>query len=374
MSQKIYIVGDGIVGRMTAITMHDMGFNVTIFNDKQIHKKSDRYFSINLLSKSLFEQYNIWSSILAKGVNSYRKIVTWDNLQSEEVIFESKNINQHNLAYVISESTIMSAINYEIEKRNSIKFENITTLNKNLDKSDYVINTINKKNLKIKSKKSHQINYAQKAVVMNIDIDNSGKIAYQKFLDGQILGLIPISTKTYNLIWSIDERKIDDLLSGTKKEMLNILNTELEEKTGTITDCSTYNLFPLSGYLAEDCFNDKIIHIGSSLHSIHPLAGLGLNMGLQDLFCLTSKIRKNSNQIDKLLLYEFQYFSNSLNKRTYYGINFLKKFYCDYTSPNLREVMLKTFNFNASLKNSVIRFATGLKTKDKINKEVQRPL
>ena len=39
MSQKIYIVGDGIVGRMTAITMHDMGFNVTIFNDIQIHKK-----------------------------------------------------------------------------------------------------------------------------------------------------------------------------------------------------------------------------------------------------------------------------------------------------------------------------------------------
>ena len=74
----------------------------------------------------------------------------------------------------------------------------------------------------------------------------SGKIAYQKFLDGQILGLIPISTKTYNLIWSIDERKIDDLISGTKKEMLNILNTELEEKTGTISDCSTYNLFPLS--------------------------------------------------------------------------------------------------------------------------------
>ena len=39
-----------------------------------------------------------------------------------------------------------------------------------------LINTINKKNLKIESKKSHQINYAQKAVVMNIDIDNSGKI------------------------------------------------------------------------------------------------------------------------------------------------------------------------------------------------------
>ena len=85
----------------------------------------------------------------------------------------------------------MSAIDYEIEKRNSIKHESITTLNKNLDKSDYVINTINKKNLKIESKKSHQINYAQKAVVMNIDIDNSGKIAYQKFLDGQILG--PVS-------------------------------------------------------------------------------------------------------------------------------------------------------------------------------------
>ena len=55
---------------------------------------------------------------------------------------------------------------------------------------------------------------------MNIDVNNSSSVAYQKFLDGQILGLIPISGKSYNLIWSIDDKKTDDLLKKTKKEII----------------------------------------------------------------------------------------------------------------------------------------------------------
>ena len=222
--------------------------------------------------------------------------------------------------------------------------------------------------MSIDSESIYKINYAQKAVVMNIDVDNSSSVAYQKFLDGQILGLIPISGKSYNLIWSIDDKKTDHFLKKTKKEIINFLNSELENKIGKIKDCSSYNIFPLSGYLGKYCFNEKEIYIGSALHSIHPLAGLGLNMGLQEIYCLTSKIKKNSKNIDKLSLYEFQDFVRSINKRTYFGINFLKKFYCDFTSSNLRKYLLKSFNSNTILKKSVIRFATGLQTKDQISR------
>ena len=367
MTQKVSIIGDGIIGKMTAIALHDLNFKVSLFHDKQYKKTNERYFSINLLSKYLFEEYHIWPLIKEKGVNSYSKIITWDNLQSEEVLFESRNINEYELAYVISESNILKAIDSKIQQK-SIKCESINTSNDNLDKYDYVISTVNNKNLSIDSESIYKINYAQKAVVMNIDVDNSSSIAYQKFLDGQILGLIPISGKSYNLIWSIDDKKTDHFLKKTKKEIINFLNSELENKIGKIKDCSSYNIFPLSGYLGKYCFNEKEIYIGSALHSIHPLAGLGLNMGLQEIYCLTSKIKKNSKNIDKLSLYEFQDFVRSINKRTYFGINFLKKFYCDFTSSNLRKYLLKSFNTNTILKKSVIRFATGLQTKDQISR------
>ena len=371
MTQKISIIGGGIIGKMTAIAMHNLDFDVSIFCDEQGKKTNDRYFSINLLSKYLFEEYNIWSLIKKKGVNPYSKIITWDNLQTEEVSFESRIINELDLAYVISESNILSAIDSRIQKK-SIKFESINDVNGNLDGYDYVINTINDNDLRIDTHGRYKTNYSQKAVVMNIDVDNPSYVAYQKFLDGQILGLIPISSKSFNLIWSIDDNKADNLLSKTKIEIINFLNDELEEKIGKIRDCSSYNIFSLSGYLGKYCLNEKKIHIGGALHSVHPLAGLGLNMGLQDIYCLTSKIKKNSKHINKLSLYEFQDFALSVNKQTFFGINFLKKFYCDFTSPNLRKYLLRFFNSNITLKKSVIRFATGLQTKDKISRRLQK--
>ena len=371
MTQKISIIGDGIIGKMVAVALHDLNFDVTVFHNEQSKKTNERYFSINLLSRHLFEDCNIWPAIKTKGTNPYCKIITWDNLQPEEVLFESCNIGESDLAYVISESNILNAINSKIQKK-SIKFESINNLNDNLNKYDYAINTINNNHSSTCSETRYKTNYEQKAIVMNIDVDNSSNVAYQKFLDGQILGLIPISNKSYNLIWSVDDKKTDNILKKTKNEMIHFLNSELEEKIGKIRDCSSYDIFPLFGYLGKDCFNEKIIYIGSALHSVHPLAGLGLNMGLQDIYCLTSKIKKNSKHIDTLLLYEFQDFIRSVNKRTYYGINFLKKFYCDFTSPNLRKYLLSIFNSNATLRKSVIRFATGLQTKDKISKQLRR--
>ncbi len=369
MKQKISIIGDGIIGKMMAIALHDLNFDVSLFHDQKYKKANERYFSINLLSKYLFEEYHIWSLIKEKSINPYSKIVTWDDLQTEEVLFESRNINQCELAYVISESDILTAIDSRIQKK-SIKINSMNILNENTNKYDYIINTINNKNLSINSQSIYKTNYAQKAVVMNIDVDNSSNVAYQKFLKGQILGLIPISCKSYNLIWSIDNKKIDNFLDKPKREIVNFLNSELEDKIGRINDCSGYSIFPLSGYLGKDCFYEKKIYIGSALHSIHPLAGLGLNMGLQEIYCLISKIKKNSEYIDKLSLYEFQDFIKSINKKTYFGINFLKTFYCDLTSPHLRKYFLKSFNSSTILKRSVIRFATGLQTRDQISRRL----
>jgi len=369
MKQKISIIGDGIIGKMMAIALHDLNFDVSLFHDQKYKKANERYFSINLLSKYLFEEYHIWPLIEEKSINPYSKIVTWDDLQTEEVLFESRNINQCELAYVISESDILTAIDSRIQKK-SIKIDSMNILNSNTNKYDYIINTINNKNLGIDSQSIYKTNYAQKAVVMNIDVDNSSNVAYQKFLKGQILGLIPISCKSYNLIWSIDNKKIDDFLDKPKREIINFLNSELEDKIGRINDCSGYSIFPLSGYLGKDCFYEKKIYIGSALHSIHPLAGLGLNMGLQEIYCLISKIKKNSECIDKLSLYEFQNFIKSINKKTYFGINFLKTFYCDLTSPYLRKYFLKSFNSSTILKRSVIRFATGLQTRDQISRRL----
>ena len=61
--------------------------------------------------------------------------------------------------------------------------------------------------------------YNQSALVINLKLDNpvSEKIAFQRFADNQIQGLLPISSNEFNLIWSINSSEVDNLSTSVIK-------------------------------------------------------------------------------------------------------------------------------------------------------------
>jgi len=52
-------------------------------------------------------------------------------------------------------------------------------------------------------------------------------------------------------------------------------------------------LFPLSAHINDTFINKRLVYIGDSAHSIHPIAGQGWNLGVKDV--------KNLNYICKKL-------------------------------------------------------------------------
>jgi 2-polyprenyl-6-methoxyphenol hydroxylase-like FAD-dependent oxidoreductase len=93
------------------------------------------------------------------------------------------------------------------------------------------------------------------------------------------------------------------------------------------------------------------------------MAGLGLNMGIQDIFLLENSFLKiNTDDYDIIqVLQNFNRSCTEENQKTYNTINFLKKFYSDKLIPDFfRAKSLKLFNKNICLKNKVIESATGI--------------
>ena len=374
MMKNVVVYGDGIIGKLTAIALSDY-FNVYIISSnesKTANNNQDRYFSINLLSKFMFIKYGLWEDIHKNISKGYNKIVTWHESLNEDVIFKSSDISFDKLGYIIKEDTIKNSLDHKLSTIQNIYLTN--TIDCKIDdinvefkiKSSYEKeNLSNNKNFNFS-----KIDYDQKAIVLNLlcDLNNDQDTAFQRFHTGEVQGLLPISSNQYNLIWSAKNSIIDKIKKLDDKKLIIILNKSLEDKVGKITHLSERSMFPLMGYNTKKyLFNDTIL-IGGAAHSVHPLAGLGLNMGIQDIFILTRCIEKYSNYRHALKKYEHICISD--NDRFYRTINYLIKFYLEETIPDIiRNKSLSLFNKNKLVKNKAIEIATGIDKLSSLSKD-----
>jgi len=380
--KNILIVGDGIIGMLSAIVLSNIYKNVYLVKtSKKNHYKSkiDRFFSINLLSQYFFMKNNIWEDIAASNPQPYNKIITWDDKIDDSLIFESSSISYDSLGYIVKETSIVDSLRNRlanIKNIVSIKDTDIKAIHDtrtmillngesiNLDlilKSDKSMDIL----LDSDDFKLNTVDYRQHAFVVDLFLDKNSiqNIAYQKFMEGQIMGLLPISNNQYNLIWSVNNNILGNLKNYNDIKILSILNSHLSEKIGTIKNISNRIIFPLSGFHVESYIKNNILVIGGAAHSVHPMAGLGLNMGIQDIFLLENSFLKiDTDEYDiTQALKNFNRCCIEENKKTYNTINFLKKFYSDKLIPDFfRSESLKIFNKNAYLKNKVIESATGI--------------
>ena len=389
--KNIAILGDSLIGLLSALVLSKNKNNIYIFRNIQEDSEREnieRYFSINLLSKYMFMKSGIWENIKPDGIQPYKKIITWNDT-GNEVTFNSRSISYDYLGYIIKESSIKKAIEEKLSKLKNVIIKSIEEVSYINQSENNVINFKNKKKLKydlllLADARNFNIfnnleinrithNYNQSALVINLKLENSisEKVAFQRFADSQIQGLLPISSNEFNLIWSINSSEVDNLFNKDKTSLIKILNNQLSSRIGNIIQISDRIIFPLSGFYVKSYVYNNIILIGGSAHSVHPLAGLGLNMGIQDIFILDTALNHEKNTyINETSL---NYYNSSCiknNKKIFYTINFLKKFYeNEFLSLSVKSKALDFFDKSLTLKSQVIEEATGIKTLNSILSE-----
>ena len=231
--KSILIIGDGIIGMLSAIVLSNIYQNIYLVKSskkKDYKPKVDRFFSINLLSQYFFMKNNIWEDIITSNPQPYSKIITWDDKIEDSLIFESSSISYNSLGHIVKETSIIDSLLKRlanIKNIMSIKDTDIREIHDNNDahtiiffngesidldlilKSDKSMDTF----LGSDDFKSNIVDYNQHALVVDLFLDKNSiqNIAYQKFLEGQIMGLLPISKNQYNLIWSVNNNILDNL-------------------------------------------------------------------------------------------------------------------------------------------------------------------
>jgi 2-octaprenyl-3-methyl-6-methoxy-1,4-benzoquinol hydroxylase/2-octaprenylphenol hydroxylase len=216
--------------------------------------------------------------------------------------------------------------------------------------------------------------YGQQGIVavVRTEIANSG-LAWQRFLPGGPLAFLPLADGCSSIVWSCPDNEAQRLL-GLDREAFS---AELEAATatasgrdteragifGSILECGPRAAFPLYMQLSDTYVADNTVLIGDAAHTVHPLAGQGVNLGLMDAAALVESLvnaRKTGKEInDQRLLQQFARSRRSESELMARGIHGIRSLFMpDFLGP-LRRLGLGLVSSSWTLKEAFIRRAAG---------------
>lgn len=142
-----------------------------------------------------------------------------------------------------------------------------------------------------------QIPYYQSGVVANFHCEKSHhNTAHQWFLGDGVLAYLPLPNNNISIVWSTDQANL--LLDLHPNELAARVGAACQYELGQLTQLTSPLAFPLKLNLVDKFFSGRVILIGDAAHTIHPLAGQGVNIGFGDAWELADLMAINAANLD----------------------------------------------------------------------------
>ena len=383
----VLIVGSGLVGLVAAHCLSTLNYKVTLVDKKNFINsknsfKDTRTVAISEGSKIFLENLSLWG-FLKSYAEPIKNINVYDRSSTNKILFNNE-IKNKKLGYVIENKKFskilinqlkkfkntkvhygFNLINVELNDKNSRAFSDNTLIN---SKILIAADGKNSQIKKIVGNKTFKKNYNESALVLNFVHEKKlNNTAYEIFYKTGPLAILPMkSSKNFfqsTLIWSNDNKFLKKLISFESIFIKSFIEEKIGKIVGAIIKINSSQIFPLSAHINDSFINRRLIYVGDSAHSIHPIAGQGWNLGVSDVKNLYELSKNKKIDIGSDL------FCQMYNDKSYH-----KAFQLFQITDKLNSHFLNSSNIyrslsnigfgfiekNQSLKNKITKYAMGV--------------
>lgn len=136
-----------------------------------------------------------------------------------------------------------------------------------------------------------RLEYGQAAIVADLTMARPHhNIAFERFTEDGPLALLPLDTQRCALICTVAENQLDEWLALDDAEFGARIERRFGERLGAMLAAGPRAGYPLNLVRAREQRRHRTLIIGNAAHTLHPIAGQGLNLGLRDAAVLAELI------------------------------------------------------------------------------------
>ena len=385
----VIINGGGMVGATLACLLAKAGRKVALIEASPIASAKEfdpesvydlRVSAISRASQKAFIEIGAWDAMLAIRASPYEIMDVWDAAGDGNVRFDAAELGEPDLGHIIENSVVQTAVLKALQDYPSADVfqpKKLQGIDVNTDFVTVVLESgeqITAKllvgadgaNSKVRSLAGIDVSvddYAQRGLVATVKTQNHHQYtAWQRFQPTGPLAFLPLSDGSCSIVWTLPSDRADYYLSLNKTDFKAALADALDHKLGKIIKVGERAAFPLRGSQAKPYVLERIALIGDAAHTIHPLAGQGVNLGIKDAVELAYQLIGVADPGSLKALRRYERARRGDNVITMRAMEGFRLLFGHSATPvkTLRNIGMKLFNQSSVIKNEVIKRAMGL--------------
>jgi len=404
----IVIAGAGMVGASLACLLAESSLRVALLDRNPLAPQTEdnsrklssskfdpRVSAISAASQQLFRDLGVWDDMVAQRVSNYSSMEVWDAEGTGSISFSAAEINEPELGSIVENSIITSALHGRIAKSENVipitpfsidSFERVKGDEGSLVKlksddgqsiSAPLVIAADGANSKLRGLANFECrewDYEQQALVTTVQTELPHcNTARQRFMESGPLAFLPLRVAEADscqhfcsIVWSMLPTEADRVLSLSEDEFNIELAAAIEGRLGKIKFSDQRFVFPLRQRHALNYVKDGIALVGDAAHTIHPLAGQGVNLGLLDARALAEELlrglKAGRSLADSAVLLRYQRRRKGSNLSMMWLMEGFKRLFAqqDLSIRWLRNKGMNAADKMTPIKNQMIRRAMGL--------------
>ncbi len=314
-SVDVAIVGGGMVGLAVACGLQGSGLRVAVLEKHQPTSKqaalSLRVSAINAASERLLTRLGVWDAVLADRASGYHGMEVWDQDSFGHIAFDDKAFGFSHLGHIVENDVIHRALWNKASHSKDITLIAPADLQQvAFGENDAFISlkfgdmlsarlVVGADGANSWLRKQADIpltwwDYKHHALVATIrTTEPHQSVARQVFHGEGILAFLPLSDPHLcSIVWSLPPTEAERMQAADPDVFTQALAVAFDMRLGLLTLESERETFPLTGRFARQFAAHRLALVGDAAHTIHPLAGQGVNLGFMDAAELIAELKR----------------------------------------------------------------------------------
>lgn len=382
---EVVILGGGLVGASLALSLQQAGKNVCLIetvkpnlNEDFLNENWDsRIYAVSPSNQAFLAKMDGWPE--ASRIGPVEKMDVFGDTGGN-IQFDAEELNTGALAYIIENRYLQAKLwqrlqeeGVEIIEGKAVKLETNAKAASLTLQDGRTIETLlvvgadganswvrNQVNIPIKVNP-----YNHHGVVANFLCEKPHHgVAYQWFEEGEVLAYLPMAKQHMSIVWSTSNPQ--KLLSLNPNELAKTVAEKGKHVLGELTTITPAVAFELRLIRPKHTISERVVLVGDAAHTIHPLAGHGVNLGFGDVQELTGLLKslKNSEDVGNWqLLRSYEQRRLESVRTMQFACDGLFKLFAAQNLPflpKLRNIGLDLTNKITPLKKQMMKHAMGL--------------